>query len=164
MEQYEKVHLKPYTLLFKTTIKGVTRQPQEKRMQMTKNVTCVQHLKTSIETSHCWSLQQCKKLEDDNKSPITLINNYDKRKQHGEAYKITMNKIMQEIIPPQLVIFSLIHPSFFFFFMLTIFPYFFVEPTPLPFPQPSILPTFLFLLHAYHLPLSCKIFLHFLLN
>jgi len=53
MEQYEKVHLKPYTLLFKTTIKGVTRQPQEKRMQMTKNVTCVQHLKTSIETSHC---------------------------------------------------------------------------------------------------------------
>lgn len=33
MEQYEKVHLKPYTLLFKTTIKGVTRQPQEKRVQ-----------------------------------------------------------------------------------------------------------------------------------
>ncbi len=80
---------------------------------MTKNITCLQHLKTSIETSHCWSLQQCKKLEDDNKSPITFINNCDKRKQHGEAYKTTMNKIMQEIIPPQLVIFSLIHPFFF---------------------------------------------------
>lgn len=129
---------------------------------MTKNVICVQHLKTSIETSH-WTLQQCKKLEDDNKSPITLINNYDKRKQHGEAYRTTMNKIMQDIIPPQLVISSLIHPSF-FFFMLTIFPYFFVEPAPLPFSLSCILPTSLFHFHAYHLALSYNFFHHFLLN
>jgi len=82
---------------------------------MTKNVTCVQHLKTSIETSCSWNLQQCKKLEDDNKSPITLINNYDKSKQHGEAYKTIMNKSIARYHSSTISYFFS-HTSFLFFF------------------------------------------------
>jgi len=100
--------------LFKTTIKGVTRQPQEKRVQNDKKhnlCTTFENLNWNKSLLELTTMQKVRRWQQ--------VTNYTykqlwQKETTWETYKTTMNKIMQDIIPPQLVIFSLIHPSFFF--------------------------------------------------